>query len=255
MRSLLATLASVHLLAGCGGGEPLPDRMRVDFGPADQGADAPDLRPPPGQDSDGDGLCDDYERVFRLDPNDPDTDGDDFPDYWETVIRDLDPFDRATPEIERVAFVRETPLGAAQVPVQLTVSGEGEDYTGAFESFQAVDEFNEDAGDYYAESLPVFAVPEENVGLLDAERESFRGVIGRTLLGFEVRLAFGGNTARRCHRVYHWRYNVKRSDGAAVASERFHLVVLAEGESLSSGDFCAPPIDSCLGAPPGADIP
>ena len=166
MRPLLAALAGVVVLAGCDDGATPVDGMRSDLGPTDQGT-APDLRPPRGLDTDGDGLCDDYERVFGLNPDDPDTDGDDFPDYWETVIRDLDPFDRSTPDLDRVAFVRETPRGATQVPVQLVVRGQGEDFTGAFESFQAVDEFGEDAGDYFAESVPVFAVPEENVGLVD----------------------------------------------------------------------------------------
>ena len=86
---------------------------------------------------------------------------------------------------------------------------------------------------------PTFAAPNDNVAFVDAEGESFRAVVGRTLLGFELRFDFAGERAP-CARAYPFRYTVKRSDGIIVASRRLMLVVLPEGGVLGTTPWCVP---------------
>ncbi|MEM1413666.1 MAG: hypothetical protein AAGH15_02135 [Myxococcota bacterium] len=252
-----AVLLALLGILGCSEGVGDPPRPSdlggsMDAG-SDLGVDMP--RVLDGVDSDGDGLCDDYELYFRLDPEDPDSDGDGFPDYWETVLAGLAPNDAQTPAAEDLVFLREGPRAAAQVPLTAVVTGAGQDYLGAFEALDAMDPFGQDAGDHFAGSVAAFAEPIENVGRVDEESEAFRGVVGRTLLGWEVRLAFGSVIPRLCHRVFPFRYLVVRSDGRPILADRRLLVILAPGETLEGGPFCAPQLDRCVAAPPGAVIP
>ncbi len=137
-------------------------------------------------------------------------------------------------------ILQENPEASLQIPVEVTVSGSGEDYGGAFESVIVPDRGDQSAETFYLESLPTFAVPPENAAVIDEESETFRAVVGRTLLGFEVRFAYGSALGRECIRAYPFRYNVKRSDGRLVAVERKLLLILPRGQTLATGEWCTP---------------
>lgn len=231
----MATLAALAL-SGCGDSTlPSPDG-----GPP---ADAPDVDGDatilPTGDMDGDGLCDETERMRGTDPLVQDTDLDGFIDSAE-VLLGFDPLGNMSPDRDRTYVMRETPEAALQVPIEVVVFGRGEDYTGAFESLGTPDLAGTTAESLYLTSEPVFGEPADNVAFIDPEAEAFRAVEGRTLLGFEARFAFGDATPRVCNRAYLWRYNVKRSDGRLVSASRHVIVVLPPGATIAGGPWCLP---------------
>ncbi|MEM9072980.1 MAG: hypothetical protein AAGE52_31030 [Myxococcota bacterium] len=217
------------LLGGCGeSSTPVPR--------TDGGEDATIV---PEGDSDRDGLCDATEIMRGTDPGIVDTDADGFSDYAE-VLLGFNAVEPASPDRETVYVLRETPEATLQVPLTRAVSGAGEDYSGAFQSTGDPDDAGDTADTFFMESTVTFAEPPENVAIIDTETESFRGVVGRTLLGFEVRFAFGSATPRVCARAHQWRYNIKRSDGRLIGAETGLLLVLPPGQTLATADWCLP---------------
>lgn len=210
---------------------PLPDSGREDV-------------PPSNGDSDGDGLCDVTEISRGTDPTLIDSDADGFTDYAE-VIYGFNPIVPSSPDRTTVFILQENPAASLQIPIEVTVTGSGEDYGGAFESVIVPDRGDQSAETFYVESLPTFAVPSENAAFIDEDAETFRAVVGRTLLGFEVRFAFGDTLGRDCIRAYPFRYNVKRSDGRLIALERNLLLILPRGQTLATGEWCVPD-GSCI---------
>lgn len=198
----------------------------------------------PTGDADGDGLCDGNEVSRGTDPLLSDTDGDGFTDFVE-VMFGTDPVLSTSPDRDIVFLLRENPESSVQIPITRRITGGGEDYQGAFESLGRPDLAGATAADFYAGSVALFAEPTENAAIVDSESEIIFGVVGRTLLGYEVRMAFGSNLPRSCIRAYQFRYNIKRSDGRLVALERRLLVVLPTGDRLDSGEWCAP-VGSCI---------
>ncbi len=192
----------------------------------------------PRIDSDEDGLCDATERERGTDPFLADTDFDGFLDSTEITLG-FNPLGNTSPDRDTVFFLRENPASALQVSIERVIRGRGENYTGAFESLGDPDLGGATAATFYVESLPVFADPPDNVALIDEENEVFRAVTGTTLLGYEARFAFGDAVPRVCNRAYSWRYNVKRSDGALVAANRYVIVVLPTGATMGDA-WCLP---------------
>jgi len=111
------------------------------------------------------------------------------------------------------------------------------------------DPFDVDAGDFFVEARAANANPDSNVIAVDPSAQRFRGVVGSTLLSFEMRFAFdtGGdpNFARGCSRIYPFVYNVKRSDGALILREPFYLLVLPPAQTLQTTPRC-PLTDLCI---------
>ncbi|MCB9604065.1 MAG: hypothetical protein H6721_27315 [Sandaracinus sp.] len=202
--------------------------------------------PPPGmldgapdaRDVDGDGLCNETEdaRMTRIDV--VDTDGDGWSDLWEILVA-TDPLDVTRPDRAFVATLRENASSDLVVPIEIEVSAAGEDYSGAFEAEAVQDPLGQNAASYFLDAVATFAAPNDNVAFVDAEGESFRAVVGRTLLGFELRFDFAGERAP-CARAYPFRYTVKRSDGIIIASRRLMLVVLPEGGVIGTTPWCVP---------------
>lgn len=188
-------------------------------------------------DRDRDGLCNDTEIMRGTDPDDPDTDADGFSDYWEVLIG-TDPRDPTRPSRDVVIVLRESgPLAQLVAPIEIAVTGAGEDFSGAFEDEVVGDPGGETAGVFFVGARASFAAPGDNVAVVDGE--SFRAVVGRTLLGFELELAYLGD-ARGCARALPFRYNVKRSDGVIVASRRFFLVVMPPEVAFGDAPWCTP---------------
>lgn len=233
----LVPLLALFALAACSESVSPPPPTLMD-------GDMPDGFMLPTGDTDGDGLCDDSEISRGTDPLVSDTDGDGFTDFVE-VMFGTDPMLSSSPDRDTVFLLRENPESSVQIPISRRISGGGEDYVGAFESLGRPDLAGATAADFYAGSVALFADPAENAAIVDGDAETIFGVVGRTLLGYEVRMAFGSNLPRSCIRAYQFRYNIKRSDGRLVGLERRLVVVLPTGDRLDSGEWCAP-VGSCI---------
>lgn len=189
------------------------------------------------EDLDGDGLCNVTEMAEGTDPLNPDSDGDGFPDRAERTFG-YDALNRAIPDREGVHLLRETPESTLQVAFEQIVSA-GDEYGGAFDAVEVFDLADQDAATFYRSSVATFAEPPDNVAELDETGQTFRGVVGRTLLGFEVRFAFEDALPRGCIRGYPFVYTVKRADGVRVAIFRDLLLVLPVGATLETGGWCS----------------
>lgn len=234
MRTLLVVVGACALIA-CGDDTSNP---RTDTGPRRDGDPPPDV--PADLDSDDDGVCDATEIERGLNPASADTDEDGFSDYVE-VLLGFNAVDGASPNRDTVVVLRESAVGSLQVPLTVSTRGSGEDFEGAFQSLGSPDEAGDTAMTFYTESVATFAEPMENVAIIDDELQAFRGVVGTTLMGFEVRFEFGDATPRGCARGYSWRYNIKRSDGRIVSAQTYLLLVLPPGQSLEgSAQWCLP---------------
>lgn len=220
----LASFALVSLALACGDSTTPPPGMR------DGDVDTTDR--------DGDGLCNETEGARMTNPDVVDTDGDGWSDLWE-ILAATDPLDATRPDRAFVATLRENAVADLVVPVEIEVSAAGEDYSGAFEAEAIQDPLGQTAASYFLDAIATFAAPNDNVAFVDTDGEAFRAVVGRTLLGFELRFDFAGERAP-CARAYPFRYTVKRSDGILVASRRILLVVLPEGGSLGVTPWCVP---------------
>lgn len=194
-----------------------------------------------GPDRDGDGLCNETELMRGSDPDNPDTDSDGFSDFWEVLIG-TDPLDPTRPSRDLVLVLRESgPTASLIAPIEIAVTGAGEDFSGAFEAEVIADPAGDTAGTFFLGANASFAAPGDNVAIVDGE--SFRAVVGRTLLGFELEFGYLGDP-RECARALPFRYNVKRSDGVVVASRRLFLVVMPANVMLGAATWCVP--DRCF---------
>ncbi len=237
-RPLFAAALSVLLLGGCPQSTSPPPPPPADAGPYDAGID-------PTLDTDGDGLCDVTEIAMHLDPNDPDTDHDGFSDYAELLFGS-NGTQPTSPDRSIVFTMNESSAASVQVPVTVSVVGDGADYVGAFQALPITDLANATAADFFTGAVAKFADPTANVAQVDAMSTAFRGVVGSTRLGYEVRFAFGDNLVRRCNRGYPFRFIVKRTDGRLVFSKSYLLIVVPEGELLTTAAWCLPPSGTCI---------
>jgi len=224
------------MLFGCGCPESMPPPPNLDAGDGGGEADALD----PLIDSDGDGLCNGTEFVRGTDPFSSDSDGDGFSD-WMEVSFGFAPTLPASPDPSVVFTMSESTEAEIQIPIRVSVRGRGEDFAGSFEAMPARDPLGTTATDFFAGAVALHASPPENVSSIDSEAQLFRIVLGTTELTFEARFAFGEELERRCLRAYPFRYTVKRSDARIVASERSYLILVPNGETFRSAEWCAPP--------------
>jgi hypothetical protein len=121
------------------------------------------------------------------------------------------------------------------------VTGFGETFSGAFVALPVNDPEALNGDTFYVRSRATSASPMGNVAMVAPELERYFGVLGSTELGFEVELAVpAGFLPRGCARVYPLRYDVKRSDGQVVGSDRRYLVLLPVAGSFADGPWCFP---------------
>ncbi len=225
-------LACAALLAGCPQSKP-PAPPSLDLGPRIDGF------VPPGIDTDADGVCDDTEYRFGLDPARPDTDADGFPDWFE-VAAGFSGNAPASPPRDELLVLAETAEGTATATIVVTVRGEGETYSGSVDPQIIRDPFGLDAGAFFDEARATGAEPPGNVVRIDEVARTWENVRGRTLLFSELRFRFGTQTALGCVRGYPFRYYTKSDAGRIVASARRVVLVLPPGTTPATGPWCAP---------------
>ena len=205
-----------------------------------------DSGPPPDLDTDGDGLCDATESFYRTDPGSRDTDADGFSDYAE-VQNASDPLSLSSPDRRRVFYLSEEPTATTTVPVAFSVRGIGETFTGELlrVPLRMVDDGTLDTA-YYAGSRAVDANPMDNVrgGILDT---SFRGVIGRTRLLYQVSFR-QTRPARGCLSSVPFQYVTKTGEGTYRGSLSGWLVIAPPGMQVGApgATWCGPVAHSCL---------
>ncbi len=205
-----------------------------------------DSGPPPDLDSDGDGLCDTTELFYQSDPFLPDTDGDGFGDFAE-VQNASDPLSVSSPDRRRVYYLSEEPTGMTTVPVAFSVRGIGETFTGELvRAPQRIVDDGTTATSFYAGSRAVDAIPIDNLrgGIVDT---SFRGVIGRTRLAYEIYFR-QSRPARGCLAGYPFQYVTKTGEGTYRGSLSGWLVIAPRGIEVGSpgATWCGPVTRSCL---------
>ena len=205
----------------------------------DIGQMRPDAPGGPGIDTDEDGLCDETEVNWGTDYRNRDSDGDGFEDLIE-IVYGYDAARPSSPAREEIATLYEDAGSTAEQGISHTVRGEGQDFQGAFEALRARDQLGHNAADFFVGSAAVFANPAENIGAMEEERSLFRGVMGRTELGFEVRFAFGAHMPRLCTRAYPFQHAIKRNDGTTVGVATGLLLVLPASGTLADSPWCGP---------------
>ncbi|MFO0686769.1 MAG: hypothetical protein U0234_32200 [Sandaracinus sp.] len=205
-----------------------------------------DSGPPPDLDSDGDGLCDVTESFYRTDPFAADTDDDGFGDFAE-VQNASDPLSLSSPDRRRVHYLSQDPTGMTTVPIAFSIRGIGETFTGELVRVpvRMVDDGTL-APMFYAGSRAVDANPMDNVrgGIVDT---SFRGVIGRTRLVYQVSFR-QTQPARGCLSAYPFQYVTKTGEGTYRGSFSGWLVLAPSGVQVGSpgATWCGPVSRSCL---------
>lgn len=209
-------------------------------------AGPPDTGPPPGLDSDGDGLCDANEVERRTDPFSTDTDGDGFSDYVEAQ-NGSSPFDLMSPDRTTMLVMSEAPTGTLDTTFSFTVRGIGETMGGEFiRQPMNIEDDGTLAQTFYLGSSALAAIPMDNVrgGI---EGASFLGVIGRTLLTFGVHFA-QRQEARGCMRAYPFGYIVHADDGSLRGSVIRWLVLVPPGMQIGApgARWCGPVTATCL---------
>jgi hypothetical protein len=187
-------------------------------------------------DTDGDGLCDGQELSRGLRADNADTDADGYSDFAEVSLGD-DPTLPSSPDRERLVFLSEASMAAAEVAVAMPVLGAGEVYQGAFQSLSQVYPDDQSAGSYFAGGTAVGATPGTQVFRVEPEAQRFVGVQGRTLLVFRVQFAYQG-PVRGCLRAYPFLYSLKREDGRIVGQRRYTLVVVPDGGRPGESTWC-----------------
>ena len=232
-------LAIASILCALACGDDLPGRPL-----ADQGPQIPDGSPGTPNDLDGDGLCNGTEELNGTDPLRADSDGDGYPDLQEQLFG-YDALSSGSPARDEVHILRENDTSSVQAPFELAVTAAGEEYAGAFDPLPVIDLGGQDAGTFYRGSVATFADPPDNVAETDATGETFRGVVGRTRLGFEVFFEYGAAVNRACIRAYPFQYTIKRQDGVRLARYREIVLVLPVGDTLATGAWC-PPEGGCI---------
>jgi hypothetical protein len=235
----LVLACAFAVAAGCRRTTP-PPVILDDAGPL------PDTTIPADLDSDGDGICDFNEIQRRTDPDDPDSDDDGFSDYVEAQ-NGTGPNDLTSPDRSIVVTMSEAFDGALELPLAFSVRGIGETFSGELVRvpiFLADD--GTEARTFFAGSHALAATPMENVrgGF---EGTSFFGVIGRTLLTFDLRFE-QRQGARGCMRAYPFAYTVKTGEGSARGTTQRWLVIVPPGMSIGAPDarWCGPVTTTCL---------
>ena len=238
--SQTARLAIAFVALAISGCQPprRPPTTLTDSGPE---PDAPVILP--GDDTDGDGLCDTTEASLGLSPFTPDSDDDGYSDTIEYATgsdgRMLDSPDRST-----VVFLTETPGARVDTSLTFSVNGDGETFAGSFAAVRGLlADPDLSALSYLAGARAVGAAPAENVIVVEGER--FVAVRNRTLLFYEVSFE-SGSVSEDCLRAFSFQYAVKDdASGRIIGVRRGLLVVAPPGLVLGSAEWC-PLSDTCF---------
>lgn len=193
-------------------------------------------------DSDGDGLCDDTERARGTDPERADTDGDGFPDLVE-IHASADALMTESPDRDDVVVLPVERLATASVPLTFTVRATGGTYVGGFAARPRPLGDASSANDFFLGASAVTATPSTNVALIDGEL--FAGVIGRTLLTYQVDFEYRDDALLECMRIYPFTYQVKLQDESLVGLQSRLLLVAPRGMEPGRGAWC-PTTDGCF---------
>lgn len=232
----LGTLALA--IAGCPKTPRTPPIVLDDAGPE---PDAPIIVP--GDDTDGDGLCDTTEAALGLSPFTADSDDDGYSDTIEYATgsdgRMLDSPDRST-----IVFLTEAPGARVDASITFTVNGDGETFAGSFADVHGLlTDPDLSSLDYFAGARAVGAAPPENVILVENER--FVAVQNRTLLYFELSFE-NASLSEDCLRAFAFQYTVKDdAEGRIIGVRRGLLVVAPAGLVPGSANWC-PLRDTCF---------
>lgn len=236
MRFLLA------LVCVCASACAVSSRQAPELAPAADGggpaADATVLAP---EDPDHDGLCNETEKDVHTDPDALDTDRDGYPDLVE-VMAEHDPLDPQSPGLDQVGFLVAKRDAELDFEARVTVDGMGEGYTGLFTAYAALNAAGLTAGDFLERGSALSAEPPDNVRDLDATRERFGVVVGRTRLAFRLRFAFKRAVMDfPCADTFPFTYGVKDDLGRRGETRDYLLVVVPEGSTgLDPKAFCIP---------------
>jgi len=187
-------------------------------------------------DSDHDGVCDGTEAQHGTNPLSWDSDGDGLPDFYE-IRFNYDPLSPASPERDRLLFLRQSSSEMIQLSIEQTVRGQGDNYAGAFEALPAFRDTRADT--FFTDAVALSAIPIENVAVIETDAERFLDVVGRTVLIFEVRFAFGDAPLSECTEAYPFRYQIRTEQGSILNAPRYLLIVPA-GTSWEDSPWCVP---------------
>lgn len=231
------------LLSACGAADDAPAQpAQGDPGDVLGAGEGSAGSPATLDDPDGDGLCSTTERHVGTDPQTADTDGDGLPDLIESVY-ELDPLDGELPGAARLALLPAEPGATLDYEVRLTVRGSGQWHTGGFIADGTTYDDGLDAYEFYEGGFASAADPADNVRGIDREAETFSSVVGETRLSFMLHFQHPLETLD-CVRAYPFRYIVRAAAGDVLAEERYLLVTVPPGASVSSGPWCT--FDLCL---------
>ena len=219
----MTTLTALATLVGC----PTPPRMDAGLRDAVE----------PVRDTDGDGLCDRTERERNLDLTNPDTDGDGFSDLAELQIYS-DPLVIASPDRGTIVTLITDRLATNSTALSFTVRGEGGDYSGGFIARPRPFGMGEGAADFYLQTTAIGAAPLANVRGLSGP--TFQGVVGRTLLTYEVTFQYGGDATIACMTAYPFNYQSKLDDVGAVGTQARILLTAPRNMEPGTGTWCTP---------------
>ncbi len=216
-------LHSLAALSGC------PTPPRVDVGRSDAVE--------PVRDTDGDGLCDRTERERGLDLTNPDTDSDGFSDLVELQIY-ADPLAIDSPDRNSVVTLITDRLATVNTALTFTVIGEGGDYSGAFLARPRPFGMGEGAADSYLQTTAIGATPVANVrGRMGP---TFQGVVGRTLLTYDVSFEYRDDATITCMNAYPFNYQAKLDDVGTVGTQARILLTAPRNMEPGAGDWCVP---------------
>lgn len=194
-------------------------------------------------DSDEDGLCDSSEAVAGTSVDDPDSDGDSFPDVIE-VAYGFNALDPNAPRDQQIVSIAEARGASATLIARIEVKGLGEQYTGLFESLDPFFSQSTTAADLLVDVRAIAADPPDNVHGIEENAARFASVQGSTELTFSLRFAYGEQPTSECKRGYPFSFSVKRPDSSQVGTERYLLVSIPAESDSPVGSWCLP--EPCL---------
>ncbi|MFN7699290.1 MAG: hypothetical protein ACK5U8_15425 [Deltaproteobacteria bacterium] len=220
VRVVAAALFAVA--AGCG-----------NRGGPDAHVELPDA--PANLDSDGDGLCDLTELSRGTATENPDTDGDGFSDLVELlVVSDALMVD--SPDRDQLVVLPTDRLATSSVSLTYAIRAEGGSFVGGFSARPLPLGDGTSANDHFLRATAVTATPLSSVSQIDGER--FVGVVGRTLLSYQIDFEYRGDALVECMRVYPFGYQVKLEDGNIVGLQSRILLVAPRGMEPGNGVWC-----------------
>lgn len=196
---------------------------------------------PPGvYDTDNDGLCDDTERARNLDANDPDSDGDGFPDGFEVGVG-YDPKSAVSPAANEFVVLLESANSSVSTTASFRVDLDGLDISAGIQS-EDLELVDDSLSEYVTAVAAISAYPASNVAVIEADAGRFRQVQGQTTLSIEARFRMPQASIESCTRLLPFRLIVKSNDGAIRGQERRALVISPTlGAYLDPATWCATP--------------